>query len=185
MKHEYWYWKNFICLKDREKLVNHIENNYDFLEEENLYDKRLKKTNPVKCMEWHNIQKFDIVKYIVDCMIATNENNFGYNLYPFHNHTAFNLTSYNSDKREEYKWHIDASKNDIKDIKLTGLVNLSLEKYEGGEFEINNGEESIIKEFSEGGDMILIKSNLLHRVKPVTKGVRKTLAYFFEGPRFL
>jgi len=31
MKHNYWYWKDFISLKDRKELVNYIENNYDFL----------------------------------------------------------------------------------------------------------------------------------------------------------
>ena len=185
MKHNYWFWKNFISLEDRKMIIDYIENNYDFLEDENRYNKQLKKTETVKCIEWNKLQKLDIMKYIVDCMITTNENNFGYSLYPFKYHTGFNLTSYSSDRKEEYKWHTDASTNEIKDIKLTGLLNLSLEKYEGGEFQLHIGEEYTVNEFSEGGDMILIKSNLLHRVKPIIKGMRKTLAFFFEGPRFI
>ena len=35
------------------------------------------------------------------------------------------------------------------DAKLTVLVNLSTENYEGGEFLINNGNPEIIKEFTE------------------------------------
>jgi len=183
--YRYWSWKNFISLEDRKIIIDYIENNYDFLENEKTYDNELKKTETAKCIEWNKLQKFDIIKYMVDCMLIINENNFGYNLYSFKYHTLFNLTSYSSNKKDEYKWHTDASSNEIKDIKLTGLVNLSLEKYEGGEFELHTGKELTINEFSEGGDMILFKSNLLHRVKPVTKGVRKTLAFFFEGPRFI
>jgi len=185
MKFEYWHWKNFISLDNRKVIVDYIENNYDFLEDKSLYDSNLKNTNIVKCIEWQKIKKINVMEDIIDCMFITNEINFGFNLFPLRNKQIFNLTVYSSDNKSEYKWHKDATKNEIKDIKLTLLINLSTEKYEGGEFQLNYGEETTIPQFSEGGDMILFKSNILHRVLPVTKGTRKVLAFFFDGPRFI
>ena len=41
-----------------------------------------------------------------------------------------------------------------------------------------------IENFKKCGDMILFKSHILHKVLPTKKGIRKTLAIFFEGPNF-
>jgi len=70
------------------------------------------------------------------------------------------------------------------DTKLTVLVNLSTEKYEGGEFQINNGDPKIVKEFTEPGDVLMFQSIILHKVNPVTQGVRKSLTFFLNGPSF-
>ena len=43
-------------------------------------------------------------------------------------------------------------------------------------FEINN--------FNEPGDMILFISRTRHKVTPVTKGIRKNITLFFDGPAF-
>jgi len=63
---------------------------------------------------------------------------------------------------------------------------LSEKKYEGGEFQIFESENpETIFNFSKGGDMLLLKSSILHRVNPVTKGIRKSLTIFLEGPKFI
>ena len=167
-----------------DSIVDYIENNYDYIEHENSYNKNLKHTEQVKCIEWQNIKKLNVIENIVDDMFLTNETNFGYDLFPYRNKQSFCYTVYNSINKSEYKWHTDYSKSPMKDIKLTGIINLSTDTYEGGEFQINNGEKYTVKEFSKGGDIILFKSHLLHRVLPIKKGVRKILAFFFEGLKF-
>ena len=184
MKFEYWHWKDYFSLEDRNKIINYIEDNFNYIENENNYNKNLKLTEQVKCIEWQNIKKLDVIKNIVDEMFLSNEINFGYDLFPFRYKQPFCYTVYSSENKSEYKWHTDYSKNMIKDIKLTAVINLSTESYEGGEFQINNGEEYTVKEFNKGGDIILFKSHLLHRVLPVTKGTRKVLVFFFEGFKF-
>ena len=184
MKFEYWHWKDYLSLEDRKKIIDYIENNFDYIEHENSYNKNLKNTEQVKCIEWQNIQKLDIIKNLIDDMFITNENYFGYDLFPYRNKQSFCYTVYSAANKSEYKWHTDYSKNSMKDIKLTGIINLSTESYEGGEFQINNGEEYTVEKFSKGGDIILFKSHLLHRVLPIIKGTRKVLAFFFEGARF-
>mgnify|MGYP003351822367 FL=1 len=57
--------------------------------------------------------------------------------------------------------------------------------FEGGLFQINKGLESkpetieMIK-----GRLLLFPSFIIHRVTPVTKGIRKSLVTWVEGPRF-
>ena len=80
----------------------------------------------------------------------------------------------------EYGWHIDANKAEAyTDIKLTCLLNLSEEKYEGGEFKsVNTKEEN---KFNSGMGLV-INSLVAHKVTPITKGKRRTLVYFATGP---
>ena len=81
---------------------------------------------------------------------------------------------------DSYGWHIDARTESRTDIKLTCLLNLSEEPYEGGEFLVRSQEEGKIK-FDSG--MGLIANPLVaHKVTPVTKGKRITLTYWALGP---
>ena len=67
------------------------------------------------------------------------------------------------------------------DIKMTFLLNLSEEPYEGGDFIIDKKPQPF---FREPGTAILFKSYIKHEVTPVTKGERISLSYFMCGPKF-
>ena len=64
-------------------------------------------------------------------------------------------------------------------MKLTCLLNLSEEPYEGGEFYTITSNEK--EEFTSGMGLI-ITSLIAHKVTPVTKGERITLTYWVAGP---
>ena len=64
-------------------------------------------------------------------------------------------------------------------MKLTCLLNLSEETYEGGEFCLLSSNNS--QEFTSGMGLIF-NSLIAHKVTPVTKGERITLTYWAEGP---
>jgi len=107
-----------------------------------------------------------------------NKRIFGYDIF-----WDFHLDTLNYNVYEvggEYGWHIDATDgNSPIDIKLTCLLNLSEERYEGGEFCAINSSKNA--EFTSG--MALITNSLVaHKVTPVTKGERITLTYWAEGP---
>ena len=68
-------------------------------------------------------------------------------------------------------------------MKLTVLVNLSTEKFTGGQFMIYNGVEYEVPELSEPGSVLIIKSFLNHKVQPILSGQRKTLTLFGCGPK--
>tara|TARA_R100001369_G_scaffold65157_1_gene92331 strand:+ start:42 stop:584 length:543 start_codon:yes stop_codon:yes gene_type:complete len=108
----------------------------------------------------------------------TNKVEFGYDIYwDFH----LDFLNYNVyGVKDEYGWHVDSiSDNLLIDMKLTCLLNLSEETYEGGEFCSINSDEKIL--FNSGEGMVL-NSLIAHKVTPVTKGERITLTYWATGP---
>jgi len=57
--------------------------------------------------------------------------------------------------------------------------------YEGGEFQINNGQEKDVETIpTKKGRMIIFPSFMIHRVAPVTKGKRKSVVVWVTGPKF-
>ena len=90
----------------------------------------------------------------------------------------------------EYGWHIDGSQEKIFDAKLTCLLNLSEEPYEGGDFlcfpDYNDPEKeeykNLMGQFRIPGTIIIFHPSRPHKVLPVTKGKRITLTYWAEGP---
>ena len=108
-------------------------------------------------------------------------------LYPIIERNLLNYNVYDSSNYGEYDFHIDSSSAEQPfDIKLTAMINLSEEYYEGGDFIMFQGERfRTINEFSSPGSSILFNSWIPHKVTPVTKGIRKTISYWFRGPRFI
>ena len=103
---------------------------------------------------------------------------FGYNIHWHFHLDTFNYNVYGTSG--EYDWHIDANRTETRtDIKLTCLLNLSEEAYEGGEFKLLNQTDKI--KFDSGMGL-LINSLNTHKVTPVTKGERITLTYWATGP---
>ena len=84
-----------------------------------------------------------------------------------------------------YDWHMDndvLGKNQppIRKISMTLLLS-DPSTFEGGELEImSKGKTAKLKQ----GQAIFFASWLQHRVKPVTKGERKSLVMWFGGPSF-
>jgi len=105
-----------------------------------------------------------------------NMEEFGYDVYWNYRLEHLNYNVYGIEG--EYDWHIDAISEKAYDIKLTCLLNLSEEPYEGGEFHLINSKEKI--KFDSGMGLIF-HSMIAHKVTPVTKGERTTLTYFGIG----
>ena len=96
---------------------------------------------------------------------------------------ALNLNIYNVGK--EYPYHRDKTAiGEMSDVKLTAILNLSAERYSGGEFYFQMGEEKSIPEISEVGTVLIFPSYLYHKVCPVTQGQRITLSAWLEGPNW-
>ena len=114
--------------------------------------------------------------WLYNCQ-SINRNYFQYDIYwNFH----IEILSYNVyGTGGKYGWHVDSNSTGMVSPKLTCLLNLSEEPYEGGEFCILGGVTPI--EFTSG--MGLVMTSLIgHKVTPVTKGERITLTYWAHGP---
>jgi len=107
----------------------------------------------------------------------TNRGVFGYDIYWDFHLDFFNYNVYGTGG--EYDWHLDATTSSVYDMKLTCLLNLSEEPYEGGDFYVLSADEKIPFNSGEG---LILNSLITHKVTPVTKGERITLTYWATGP---
>ena len=95
-------------------------------------------------------------------------------------------TKYFATENGHYDWHEDVlwESDRMYDRKLSVTVQLSdPDDYEGGEFQFKEGEQPP-STCREKGTILVFPSYLVHRVTPVTKGTRKSLVAWFEGPRW-
>ena len=182
----YYYFKNYFNDSKIKEINDFIENNFDDFEEvihgAKNDDGSFKKNSSVKIISWKKIKHF--FSELESKLYLANQRHFGYDLYNMNDNVFVLLNTYDSKDKGSYDWHRDASRSNVFDTKLTVLINLSTENYEGGQFELNTGNAEIIKQFNEPGDVLMFQSLILHKVNPVTKGIRKTLAFFLNGPSF-
>jgi PKHD-type hydroxylase len=105
----------------------------------------------------------------------------------------FNITGYNFIQYAEYDsryfgrydWHMDMSlkkerTTTERKLSVSILLNEPEIDFEGGEFEITDSFNTNLKKNSA----IIFPSFLYHRVNTVTKGIRKSLVVWAEGPSF-
>ena len=132
----------------------------------------------IPCMPLMNL----LSPWLCQCQ-KINREQFGYDVYWDFHIESLNYNVYG--ENGEYTWHIDSNSSSdngvLYDSKLTCLLNLSEEPYEGGEFLTTN--EAGKTKFDSGMGLI-VNSLVAHRVTPVTKGERITLTYFATGPRW-
>ena len=98
----------------------------------------------------------------------------------------FQYTQYDESYSGHFNWHIDVhpkfSVDDPDPRKLSFSVGLSdLNDYDGGDFMIKMDRDEEIFKLGRG-DVIVFPSWMLHRVSPVTRGMRRTLVGWGNGP---
>lgn len=101
----------------------------------------------------------------------------------------FDLTGFRNDAQYteyymygHYDWHLDLCGKDINHRKVSLTCNLN-ENYEGGDFQFKFGTGHSSIEL-EKGDAVIFPSFFMHRVTPVTKGIRKSLVQWTSGKPF-
>lgn len=115
---------------------------------------------------------------------------FDCNFIPEYQYTKYRAGTHGDDGH--YGWHIDSfgrNPQKVFDRKISFVLQLSdPSEYEGGELEIHEGFGQPPKLEQERmktkGTLIAFPSYYLHRVTPVTKGERKSLVCWAEGPQF-
>jgi PKHD-type hydroxylase len=117
------------------------------------------------------------------CVRYLNDTFYNYDLT---NYETLQYTCYNK-KGSHYDWHADVQFNTVHPLMRKLSLSLFLtdkSEYEGGDFQyMASGKEETVKE-DQKGSLIVFPSYLLHRVTPVTKGVRKSLVMWNQGPHF-
>ena len=96
---------------------------------------------------------------------------------------AFQYTVYRGEEGGHYGWHVDQGPLPVQ-RKLSVSLQLSDgDSYDGCDLEFMAGNR-IQAAPRERGAIIVFPSYVLHRVTPVTRGVRKSLVVWVTGPNF-
>ena len=82
-----------------------------------------------------------------------------------------------------FDWHMDVGRGQPRKLSLT-LQLTDPARYEGGELQFNTGTETMTAMPKDRGVAITFPSYLIHRVTPVTSGIRKAIVAWASGPDF-
>jgi len=156
----------------------------------------------VKNLDWRNTTLFmppksdaEAVwcKKIVDHILSFNNDKEGYGFDIIGMAEAPAMMRYmapdiNPNKKAgKYDWHMDLGPEPIQSMrKLSYSILLNVGEYEGGEIEFNVGKKTEVSLVGPDalGSMILFPSYLIHRVLPITKGIRYAIVGWMHGNSF-
>lgn len=135
---------------------------------------------------------FDRFNHIIT---ELNESYYNFNL---NGYNSFQYTVYESGVKGKYDWHMDTTLGNSLDAvsfdaretrKLTVVMLLNEPNVDfcGGEFQFYCGGDidNLITPEMTKGKIICFPSFLIHRVKPVILGVRKSIVIWVTGPKFI
>ena len=184
---DYIWYQNVLSKKEIKKINTYIDKSFDFYESTDRAARdsqnRIIKKARVKCIYWNKI--YPLIQRPMEQAFYTLTHNFGYDIHTPTGVDVVNLNIYNAEDKSHYGWHIDASDAGAPyDFKGTILLNVSMKPYEGGQFKVSNQEEYHVPQYDKPGSLLVVKSFLNHKVEPVTKGERRSLAFLASGPKF-
>ena len=140
------------------------------------------KTAKVSQIPYKNLKKY--FKAVEDCTHHANIKSFGFDIYSWLDQDPLSQNIYEAKNKGQYTFHTDCALYTSKSaIKLTTLINLSEKPYEGGQLELFIGSYvHTVTQFDKPGNVVVFKSDIPHRVTPVTRGARITSSLWTLGP---
>ncbi len=125
--------------------------------------------------------------------LAINSMNNEFYGFDLNGYEKIQYTVYDSSYQGKFNWHMDTimggmpadSFDETRKLTLIMLLNEPGKDFTGGEFEITDSDQQnpIVPEMHRG-TIIALPSYMIHRVKPVQLGVRKSVVIWVEGPKF-
>jgi PKHD-type hydroxylase len=94
-------------------------------------------------------------------------------------------TEYYDNAEGHYTWHQDIGGGSASKRKVSITVQLSdPEEYEGGDLEMWQGGEAVVKSERGAGVVFIFPSYMMHRVTKVTKGTRRSFVLWVGGQHY-
>jgi len=119
---------------------------------------------------------------LMSCITEANKELWNFNLQSVRDNIQY--TEYRSQDKGFYDWHMDIGYGFLSTRKVSLTVQLSdPSEYEGGELQLQTGNNPITPSNLKG-TVVLFPSYMLHRVKPVTKGLRKSMVLWSGGASY-
>ena len=189
--HNYAYFNDVFTKDELEKIIelnskislrdgNTIERNLDSFRISKITHQYLNEDN-----QWI----FDRINQLI---VHANLDFFEYDLVGY---DFYQYAEYHMENAGHYDYHVDIIFNgrnldadaisiQTRKLSISLLLNEPGVDFEGGEFYINTGGHANPVTQLKAGTAILFPSFLLHKVAPVTKGIRKSLVVWVTGPKF-
>lgn len=121
----------------------------------------------------------DIMARVWNLLAMINDKYFGFELDGME-HLQYTLYR----QGDYFSWHMDKGSDSPRPRKLSMTLQLSSPaEYEGGELELNTGSSFALAP-NTLGSVVAFPSWILHQVRPVTKGERRSLVVWAGGPSF-
>mgnify|MGYP003136838239 CR=1 FL=1 len=187
-KHDYFWFKNILSKDQLIELhmLTHLHYDKEWKDHpaQARDNKPLKNITDLKPVGWKHIKH--LLHRAYENIKVINIQNFGFHIYDLTDLDLCLHNTYGETNKGAYDWHYDGSNDFSHTYRFTVLINTSLEKYEGGDFNLFVVGGAIkIPELEVPGNMIIFRSEMLHRVTPVIKGTRNTLSFFLKGPKYV
>lgn len=177
----YYYFENSFEREEISRIIQKAESQSDFIRGNTFGDNSIRRSN----IAW--LQPTDdwmwIYDKLSDMVSIANRNIYRYDLRSITD--AIQYTVYDSSEKGHYGAHIDIGPGRASLRKISIVVQLSdPNSYEGGDLQILRGGEQW-EDLPRGlGLTVCFSSFLMHRVTPVTKGIRRSLVLWVGGDHF-
>lgn len=182
------YWENFLTDDDINYLLNRKEwadQNASCVagtENKPEVNKSVRRSE----VSWMGVddENKDVWQKISTVIAKVNAQYFKYDITGFYEPAQ--LSTYSDEDYGCYDWHVDVvNRSAPTPRKLSAALLLSdLSEFEGGEFQLKSTTNTAKTLELAKGRVWIFPSYMLHRVAPVTKGVRKSLVLWAGGPDF-
>lgn len=187
-KDDVCYWENFLSDDDINYILARPEwhDQYDAQiggDENGIVDKEKRRTN----ISWMNVdsKNHHIWQKMTNAIWSVNRQFFQFDLTGCYE--LAQLGTYTQYDQGHYDWHTDttlsASNNPYRKLSMSLLLSDPSE-FEGGEFQVKYGNDDVKLVEQKRGRAWFFPSWTLHRVTPVTRGVRRSLVLWIGGPGF-
>jgi len=128
---------------------------------------------------------FERFNHVIDSL---NRDFFGLNL---NGYSDIQYTVYRSSNEGKYDYHIDCGlgekreeQGEMRKLSLVMLLSEPVIDFSGGELQIKLSDHDMTLDMWKGR-IVAFPSFILHRVRPVHLGIRKSLVIWVEGPKFV
>ena len=184
------YWHDFFTAADIDRIIQECQSS-ELESSTASHNPNIDNEVRVSNVNFHNRNHqnswiFDQINFGIEDM---NSKFFHFDLYGY---DYFQYSEYHGDKSGKYNFHMDIFTNEesyasplTRKLSLVLLLSEPGVDFEGGEFQMNVGSEDKLETLQmKKGTLIAFPSFMIHRVTPVTKGIRRSIVNWVEGPKF-
>jgi len=182
------FWEDFLTQEDINKIISYPE--WDNLKQasignsgKNIVDEKIRSTK----LNFLPLRQdtLDIYEKISSVITEVNNRFFNFDITALYENIQLGL--YSAEENGHYDWHVDYNVGDTnvvpRKLSMALLLNDPSE-FEGGKFKIKTNSDIEQDLELKKGRAWFFPSWTLHKVTPVTKGVRKSLVVWVGGPSF-